>query len=110
MRARRTELGLSQEQLADECGLHWSYVGQVERGRRNLSLHNILKIAAGLLHEARRARLDPSRLALTLTHHSPGPSPGFSARRPAPDEVGRGQVHPPLPGRGTLGLCAVVRV
>jgi transcriptional regulator with XRE-family HTH domain len=23
-------------------------VGQVERGRRNLSLHNILKIAAGL--------------------------------------------------------------
>ncbi len=41
VRARRQELGKSQEQLADDCGLHWSYVGQVERGRRNLSLHNI---------------------------------------------------------------------
>ncbi len=48
VRARRQELGKSQEQLADDCGLHWSYVGQVERGRRNLSLHNILKIAEAL--------------------------------------------------------------
>jgi transcriptional regulator with XRE-family HTH domain len=55
VRARRNQLGLSQEQLADECGLHWSYVGQVERGRRNLSLHNILKIAAGL-------QIDPGKL------------------------------------------------
>ena len=45
---RRHQLGLSQEQFADECGLHWTYVGQVERGRRNISLHNILKIAEGL--------------------------------------------------------------
>jgi len=28
--------------------LHWTFVGQVERGRRNLSLHNILKLADGL--------------------------------------------------------------
>jgi transcriptional regulator with XRE-family HTH domain len=48
IRARRQELGKSQEQLADDCGLHWTYVGQVERGRRNISLHNILKIAHGL--------------------------------------------------------------
>jgi transcriptional regulator with XRE-family HTH domain len=48
VRARRQELRKSQEQLADDCGLHWSYVGQVERGRRNLSLHNILKIAEAL--------------------------------------------------------------
>jgi transcriptional regulator with XRE-family HTH domain len=48
VRARRQELGKSQEQLADDAGLHWSYVGQVERGRRNLSLHNILKIAEAL--------------------------------------------------------------
>ncbi|MDV6314729.1 helix-turn-helix transcriptional regulator [Gordonia amicalis] len=46
--ARRTELGLSQEKAAERCGLHWTYLGQVERGRRNLTLHNILKIAAGL--------------------------------------------------------------
>jgi len=30
------------------CGLHWTFVGQVERGRRNVSLHNILKLAHGL--------------------------------------------------------------
>ncbi len=48
VRDRRTELGLSQERLADAAGLHWTFVGQVERGRRNLSLHNILKLAEGL--------------------------------------------------------------
>lgn len=48
VRARRHELGLSQEGLAARCGLHWTFAGQVERGRRNVSLHNILKLAAGL--------------------------------------------------------------
>jgi transcriptional regulator with XRE-family HTH domain len=55
VRARRHQLGKSQEQLADDCGLHWTYVGQVERGRRNISLHNILKIAEGL-------KIDPGKL------------------------------------------------
>ncbi|MEN4475724.1 helix-turn-helix transcriptional regulator [Mycolicibacterium cosmeticum] len=45
---RRNELGLSQEGAAERIGLHWTYLGQVERGRRNLTLHNILKIAYGL--------------------------------------------------------------
>jgi transcriptional regulator with XRE-family HTH domain len=48
VRARRHELGYSQERLADHAGLHWSFVGQVERGRRNLTLHNILRLAAAL--------------------------------------------------------------
>lgn len=48
VRARRRELGMSQERLAEACGVHWTFLGQVERGRRNISLHNILKIAAGL--------------------------------------------------------------
>lgn len=48
IRARRRDLGLSQESLADQSGLHWTFVGQVERGRRNISLHNLLKVAAGL--------------------------------------------------------------
>lgn len=41
-------VGWSQERLAEEAGLHWTYVGQVERGRRNITLPNILKLAAGL--------------------------------------------------------------
>jgi len=48
VRARRTELGYSQEKLADEAGLHWTFVGQVERGQRNLTLHNIVKLATAL--------------------------------------------------------------
>lgn len=48
IRSRREALGLSQEALADQCGVHWTFVGQVERGRRNISLHNLLKLAYGL--------------------------------------------------------------
>ena len=48
VRARREQLGKSQEQLADDCGLHWTMVGQTERGKRNISLHNILRLAEGL--------------------------------------------------------------
>lgn len=59
VKARRHELGLSQEGLAEASGLHWTFVGQVERGRRNLSLHNIVKISAGL-------RLDPADLVRGL--------------------------------------------
>ncbi len=59
VRTRRQELGQSQEQLADEAGLHWSFVGQVERGRRNISLHNILKLAMGL-------KIDPGELVRGL--------------------------------------------
>jgi len=46
--SRREALGLSQEALADQSGVHWTFVGQVERGRRNVSLHNLLKLAKGL--------------------------------------------------------------
>jgi transcriptional regulator with XRE-family HTH domain len=48
LRSRRRSLGLSQEGLAERCGVHWTFVGQVERGQRNLSLHNALKLAGGL--------------------------------------------------------------
>jgi transcriptional regulator with XRE-family HTH domain len=48
VRAERLRLGISQETLAQLSDVHWTFVGQVERGTRNLSLHNIIKIAAGL--------------------------------------------------------------
>lgn len=48
VRDRRNALGLSQEALAAGSSLHWSYLGQVERGQSNLTLHNILKIAVAL--------------------------------------------------------------
>lgn len=48
VRARRTELGLTLEGAAPLCDLHWSFLGQIERGQRNLSLNNLLKVAKGL--------------------------------------------------------------
>lgn len=48
VRQRRQELGKTLEQLAADSEVHWSFLGQVERGRRNLTLHNILKVAVAL--------------------------------------------------------------
>ena len=48
VRERQTALGLTQEELAHESQLHWSYIGQVERGRTNLTLHNLLRLAFAL--------------------------------------------------------------
>ncbi len=38
----------SQEKLAEVCSLHVSYVGGIERGQRNVSLVNIIKLVRGL--------------------------------------------------------------
>ena len=48
LRALRLRAGLTQEQLADQADLHWTYVGQIERGERNLTYKNVLKLARGL--------------------------------------------------------------
>jgi transcriptional regulator with XRE-family HTH domain len=48
IRLRRVALGMSQEKLAEEAGLHWTYISSIERGKRNVSLVNIVKIAKAL--------------------------------------------------------------
>jgi transcriptional regulator with XRE-family HTH domain len=48
IRRLRTEAGFSQEGFADECGVHRTYIGTVERGETNISLDNIDRIARAL--------------------------------------------------------------
>ena len=48
IREMREELGISQEELSHRSGIDRSYMGGVERGERNVSLTNILRIADGL--------------------------------------------------------------
>jgi transcriptional regulator with XRE-family HTH domain len=48
VRALRKEMRFSQERLASIAGLDRSYLGGIERGRRNPSLKNICEIAKAL--------------------------------------------------------------
>jgi transcriptional regulator with XRE-family HTH domain len=42
---KRLESGLSQESLAKKAGLHRTYVSDIERGRRNLAIINLQRLA-----------------------------------------------------------------
>lgn len=48
IRSYRLQNGLNQEELAEKCGLHPTYIGQVERGEKNATIESISKIANGL--------------------------------------------------------------
>ena len=48
VRLLRMSKGISQEELAMQCGLHRTYIGQIERAEKNIGLNNIYKIANSL--------------------------------------------------------------
>ncbi len=86
IKARRRELGFSQEELAWRAGLHRTYVTDVERGTRNLSLATLDRLADALqtplsallrdVDQARgmthgNAREEPSLAGILLVEDAP---------------------------------------
>jgi transcriptional regulator with XRE-family HTH domain len=48
IRTLRKRNGLTQEEMAEKCDLHWTYIGGLERGERNPTLTTMQRVAAGL--------------------------------------------------------------
>jgi len=55
LRTARTRRQLTQEALAERIGIHPSYLGSIERGRRNVPLDTLCRLAWAL-------RVDPHEL------------------------------------------------
>lgn len=52
IRAERKAMGLTQDALADASGIDRAHMGKIERGERNVTLLNLLKIAAAINRRA----------------------------------------------------------
>lgn len=57
----RNKLSISQEKLAEICGFDRTYISLIERGQRNISFINLLKLANGL-------KITPSKLIEDLKY------------------------------------------
>lgn len=61
VRKYRTSLGISQEKLGEMSGLHRTYISDIERFQRSISLENIQRIANALGIETFKLFLDESQ-------------------------------------------------
>lgn len=76
VRLRRNHLGISQEELAGRAGLHRTYISDVERGARNVSLESIHRLADALAIPASMLFLQPEQAASSAgVNHSSSHSP-----------------------------------
>ena len=48
IRTYRTDAGLTLEKLAEKADLSWPYLSEIERGRENISLDKLARLAKAL--------------------------------------------------------------
>ncbi len=53
IRREREKLGISQEEFGALAGVHRTYVGMVERGEKNITIHNLIRFADALKLQVR---------------------------------------------------------
>ncbi len=61
LRALRLARNWSQEEMAEKCGLHRTYVGAIERGERNVTLETLNALALALGTSAAELIVDAQR-------------------------------------------------
>lgn len=94
MRDARLAAGISQEELGERAELHRTYIGDIERGERNVSLLNMhhlataLNIKLSVLVETMEARMAKSSGPKKTPNMAPA---GKSKRAAKPDRVSRKQ-------------------
>ncbi len=52
VKKRRLHMGLSQEEFADLCGYHRTYIGSIERSERNITVSTLEALAKALKVDA----------------------------------------------------------
>ena len=62
VKRQREKVGISQEKFAEMCGLHRTYISDLERFQRNISINNIERIANALGIEAYKLFIIPEEL------------------------------------------------
>ena len=80
IKSRRAKLGLSQERLAELCGITPSYIGHIERGSRKLSLNTAISLCNVLEISLDYLLLDVNKdnppvldaISADLCNHTPG--------------------------------------
>ena len=83
LREVRQRVGISQERLADLALLHRTYVSSVERGRNNISLVNIERLAVALGVPMRDLMPDPEEREAQATPRKPRTRPSAQAGSPS---------------------------
>lgn len=91
LKAARHEPEWTQERLAEASGLHPTYVGDSERGERNVSLDNILRPARALGLDAGALMGGPPRPAIAHRHSAAALQPPTPRARTSLAEFRRRQ-------------------